>query len=130
MAKSAKAFAVGVGAALGLILLAAPGGWTGGTVLGADAQSPSMVTSDGVTLRSDAVTLPDDTRVFAGANADAVNANCLTCHSAGMVLTQPSLTRSEWQGEVEKMIKTYKAPVAEADVPAIVDYLADLDAGK
>jgi cytochrome c5 len=60
------------------------------------------------------------------AKADAINNNCLACHSAGMVLTQPVLSRAEWQSEVEKMRSTYKAPVEASDVPAIVDYLVAL----
>jgi len=47
-------------------------------------------------------------------------------HSAGMVLTQPHLSSADWQAEVEKMRNAYKAPIADADVPAIVDYLANL----
>jgi hypothetical protein len=41
-----------------------------------------------------------------------------------MVLNQPNLTRADWQQEVEKMRTLYKAPVDEADEPAIVAYLA------
>jgi hypothetical protein len=55
-----------------------------------------------------------------------VNNNCLVCHSAGMVLTQPRLPRAVWQAEVDKMRSTYKAPIAAEDVPAIVEYLAKL----
>ena len=40
-----------------------------------------------------------------------------------MVLNQPVLTRGAWQGVVEKMRETYKAPIAAPDVPAIVHYL-------
>ncbi len=58
-------------------------------------------------------------------NAQAITANCLACHSAGMVLTQPALTKAMWTGIVEKMIHAYKAPVSEADVAAIVDYLQE-----
>ena len=43
-----------------------------------------------------------------------------------MVLTQPKLPRTAWRAEVDKMRESYKAPVAAADVPAIVDYLANL----
>jgi hypothetical protein len=43
-----------------------------------------------------------------------------------MVLTQPRLSRSQWQAEVDKMRNTYKAPISATDVPAIVDYLANL----
>jgi hypothetical protein len=43
-----------------------------------------------------------------------------------MVLNQPEMSRTVWQGEVEKMIGTYKAPIAQGDVGPIVDYLANL----
>lgn len=68
--------------------------------------------------------LPDPGSTIPGAGADAINGNCLTCHSAGMVLNQPDLPRAAWQAEVEKMIRVYKAPISETDVAAIVDYLA------
>ena len=92
------------------------------------AAAPSTVVGNGVTLRSVSVDFPDPGRMFPGGDkANAVNNNCLACHSAGMVLTQPSMSRAAWQDEVNKMRETYKAPVAEADVPAIVDYLAGLN---
>jgi hypothetical protein len=87
----------------------------------------STVTGGGVTLHSVNVEFPDPGRMFPGDNkAEAINNNCLACHSAGMVLTQPALSRAEWQSEVEKMRSTYKAPIEESDVPAIVDYLVVL----
>jgi hypothetical protein len=61
-----------------------------------------------------------------GDKAEAINNNCLACHSAGMVLTQPHLSRAEWQSEVDKMRNIYKAPIAAEDVVEIVDYLAGL----
>jgi hypothetical protein len=89
--------------------------------------APSTVAGGGVTLHSVNVNFPDPGRMFPGdAKADAINNNCLACHSAGMVLTQPALSRAEWQSEVQKMRSTYKAPVEESDVPAIVDYLVAL----
>jgi len=75
-------------------------------------------------LKSVNVDLPQSDRMFAGQGADALNNNCLACHSAGMVLNQPSLTKAAWQAEVSKMIQIYKAPIAAADAAAIVDYLA------
>jgi hypothetical protein len=90
------------------------------------AAATTSVSGQGVTLSSITVDLPDPGRLFpGGAAADAINNNCLACHSAGMVLTQPSLSRDQWQAEVDKMRNTYKAPVAPQDVAAIVDYLAD-----
>lgn len=93
------------------------------------AAPPSSVAAGGVTLRSVSVEFPDPGRPFPGA-ADAVNNNCLACHSAGMVLTQPHLSRADWQAEVDKMRNAFKAPVADADVPKIVDYLVDMNVGN
>ena len=78
-------------------------------------------------LKSVTVDLPTGDRMFTGAGADAVNNNCLACHSAGMVLNQPALTRAAWQAEVHKMITVYKAPIDDADVPAILAYLVRID---
>jgi cytochrome c5 len=75
-------------------------------------------------LKSVSVDFPQSDRMFAGQGADALNNNCLACHSAGMVLNQPALTKAAWQAEVNKMIQIYKAPIAAADAAAIVDYLA------
>ena len=75
-------------------------------------------------LKSLSVDFPQSDRMFTGQGADALNNNCLACHSAGMVLNQPALTKAAWQAEVNKMIQIYKAPIAAADVTAIVDYLA------
>lgn len=94
---------------------------------GPAASAPTVAAGGDMTLRSVNIDLPDSGRTFpGGAKADAINNNCLACHSAGMVLTQPTLPRTTWQGEVDKMRETYKAPVVAADVPAIVDYLANL----
>jgi mono/diheme cytochrome c family protein len=69
------------------------------------------------------VDLPADDAQFPGPGADAINNNCLACHSADMVLNQPAFPRATWEAEVHKMINTYKAPVDPKDVDAIVDYL-------
>jgi mono/diheme cytochrome c family protein len=82
-------------------------------------------------LKSTTVDLPDGDRTFPpGPGADALNNNCLACHSAGMVLNQPAFPRVAWAAEVNKMITVYRAPVAAKDVDAIVDYLAALRSGK
>jgi cytochrome c5 len=82
---------------------------------------------DRLALKSESVDLPDSDRTFPdGPGAEAVNDNCLACHSAGMVLTQPALSAAEWRAIVEKMRTTYKAPVDPGDVDKIVGYLAKL----
>jgi hypothetical protein len=77
------------------------------------------------------IDLPDSDRMFPdGPGSDAINNNCLACHSADMVLNQPALSKQAWAAEVAKMINAYKAPVAPEDVGAIVDYIAGLKGAK
>jgi cytochrome c553 len=133
MAISAHAIARSAVAAVGVILLAiaTQAGWTGQSALAEEAPpvapAPSIVAGSGVVLHSVGVNFPHSDRTFpGGAGADAINNDCLICHSAGMVLDQASLSRAAWQDEVEKMRNTYKAPFAAEDIPRIVDYLANL----
>ena len=126
---SAVVYAAAIAAGVGLFATMPP--WRQGSALAAaaaaePAPAPSIVSVNGVTLRSVNVDIPNRDREFAGPGSDVINNNCLACHSAGMVLTQPRLPRAVWQAEVEKMRNTYKAPVEAEDVPAIVDYLANL----
>jgi cytochrome c5 len=95
----------------------------------ADAPA-ATVTAAGISLHSVSADLPiGDVTFPGGAAADVMANNCTACHSAGMVLTQPALSRADWEGEVAKMRSIYKAPVATEDVPAIVAYLAALNPG-
>jgi sulfite dehydrogenase (cytochrome) subunit B len=72
--------------------------------------------------------LPDETAAFKpGPNLEVVQNNCTACHSADYVNTQPrgeKFKKDFWQAEVTKMIKVYGAPIDDADVSKIVDYLA------
>src|SRR5882757_6012001 len=73
------------------------------------------------------IDLPDSDKMFpAGPGSDAINNNCLACHSADMVLNQPGLSKQAWAAEVNKMINNYKAPIAPEDVGTIVEYLTAL----
>jgi mono/diheme cytochrome c family protein len=73
-------------------------------------------------------TLPDETAAFKpGPNLEVVRNNCTACHSADYVSTQPrgpKFKKDFWQAEVTKMIKVYGAPIDDADIGKIVDYLA------
>jgi sulfite dehydrogenase (cytochrome) subunit B len=72
-------------------------------------------------------TLPEETSSFKpGSNVEVVKNNCTACHSADYVQTQPrgpKFSKDFWQAEVTKMIKVYGAPIDDADVGKIVDYL-------
>jgi len=70
---------------------------------------------------------PDEVAAFKpGPNLEVVQGNCSACHSADYVNTQPPMKDKKdfWQAEVTKMIKVYGAPIDDADVGKIVDYLA------
>ena len=83
--------------------------------------------ADKLTLKSVNVDLPAGDRMFPdGPGADAANENCLACHSAGMVLNQPALPKAAWEAEVAKMRNTYKAPIDDKDVDAILQYLISI----
>ena len=72
-------------------------------------------------------TLPEETAAFKpGPNLETVQNNCTACHSADYINTQPrgdKFRKDFWQAEVTKMIKLYGAPIDDADVGKIVDYL-------
>jgi sulfite dehydrogenase (cytochrome) subunit B len=72
--------------------------------------------------------LPNETAAFKpGPNLETVQNNCTACHSADYIRTQPrgpKFKQDFWKAEVTKMIKVYGAPIDEADVSKIVDYLA------
>jgi hypothetical protein len=99
-------------------------------VLCALSMAPVARAASSIELKPVKIDLPDSDRMFGGPGADAINNNCLACHSAGMVLNQPELSRQAWAAEVNKMISTYKAPVAPEDVSAIVDYLDRVKGAK
>lgn len=71
--------------------------------------------------------IPDEVAAFKpGPNLEVVQGNCGACHSADYIRMQPPMKdkKAFWQAEVTKMIKVYGAPIDDADVGKIVDYLA------
>ncbi|AJG24306.1 c-type cytochrome [Cupriavidus basilensis] len=73
------------------------------------------------------ITLPPETARYTPSDLPGfrlVQQNCMTCHSAQYVLTQPpSSPRGYWEATVKKMKKPFGAPFADEDIPAMVDYL-------
>jgi len=48
---------------------------------------------------------------------------CSSCHTPRYITMQPPLPAATWDAEVQKMIKTYGAPIADADAQKIIHYL-------
>jgi mono/diheme cytochrome c family protein len=70
------------------------------------------------------ITLPPETAAFKpGAGAEFAIGQCLVCHSAHYVSTQPVLPRAFWKASVEKMQKKYGAPIPDDQIAPLVEYL-------
>jgi mono/diheme cytochrome c family protein len=55
---------------------------------------------------------------------DKVESNCSGCHSLDYVpMNSAFLNAAGWDAEVAKMINAFGAPIDQADVKAIADYL-------
>lgn len=73
------------------------------------------------------VELPAGDETFPpGVGAIIATSQCLICHSAGMVLQQPPLTKDEWRAEIAKMRSAYGAPIPEDQIDALSEYLKNI----
>src|SRR5437762_4097460 len=70
------------------------------------------------------IQLPPETGAFKqDTGAEIANGQCLICHSVEYVTMQPPLGRVFWKGSVQKMQQKYGAPISDAQVEPLVDYL-------
>ena len=76
--------------------------------------------SNSIRLPPDGVQLkPSGLPGYAKARAD-----CVACHSAEYMQYQPpTAPRTYWEAMVKRMKQEFNAPLNDADLPAIVDYL-------
>lgn len=58
-----------------------------------------------------------------GKGFDAVQTNCLMCHSFGYIINQGRQSRKFWRAKVDKMIVHFKAPIDEKSAKIVTDYL-------
>ncbi len=59
-----------------------------------------------------------------GEGKATVNIYCIMCHSLDYITMQPDFSRAQWAGTVNKMIKTFGAPVNDENAKIIINYLA------
>jgi len=70
------------------------------------------------------IQLPPEVNVFKqDVGAELANAQCLICHSVEYISLQPPMTRAFWKSSVQKMQQKYGAPISDAQVEPLVDYL-------
>jgi sulfite dehydrogenase (cytochrome) subunit B len=72
------------------------------------------------------IEIPKETATLRpGPGAEVANGQCLICHSAEYITTQPrDKPLAFWKAEVEKMKKVYGAPIPDDQIDLIADYLA------
>ncbi len=49
---------------------------------------------------------------------------CIMCHSLDYITMQPAFPRAQWTATVNKMIKTFGAPIKDEEAKIIINYLA------
>lgn len=54
---------------------------------------------------------------------DETESFCAICHSTRYIIMQPPLPAPTWEAEVNKMIKTFGAPIPEPTAKKIISYL-------
>jgi len=95
------------------------------------AATATSGSGNGFTLASLSVDLPASNREFPPRpGVEAAEANCTACHSPGMILNQPALSRATWETAVHKMVAVCKAPVSDEDARTIVAYLDSIKGAK
>ena len=105
-------------------LLAGALALAGALTIAAFAQTPTPKPVPKKTPAAVTVAFPPPVYDFKdGPNVGTVRANCLVCHGAEYIYVQPPFTAAVWTAEVNKMRNAYKANIADADIPLIVDYL-------
>ena len=88
----------------------------------------ALLLASGGTLHAKSIVLPPDGVQMTPSNLPGyakARAECVQCHSAEYMLMQPpTAPRGYWDAMVHRMKAVFKAPIDDADMPAIIDYLA------
>jgi len=54
---------------------------------------------------------------------DALQTNCMMCHSFGYILNQGNQSHKFWEDKVNKMIHAFKAPISKEEAKKVTEYL-------
>src|SRR4051812_4219686 len=58
-----------------------------------------------------------------GPGRETVTVTCVICHTTRYITIQPRFSRVAWTAEVDKMRKTFGAPLTDAQAAEVVNYL-------
>jgi mono/diheme cytochrome c family protein len=110
--------------AAAILVMASGFAWWSSAKAGAPPGKKDETTRQWTIVR---VELPASDETFPpGVGADIATSQCLICHSAGMVLRQPPLTKDEWRAEIMKMRSAYGAPLPDDQVDGLSEYLKSI----
>ena len=80
--------------------------------------------NDSVIAEPVRIVLPAETASFrVGPDAEMAMAQCLQCHSAEYITTQPPLGRDAWMASIQKMRAKYGASISPEAESALLEYL-------
>lgn len=96
---------------------------------GQNASTPQPEQAFAFTAAS--IQLPtDEPALPAGPSGERITNTCTACHSPDFLMAQPPLKPEVWKTEVAKMRTVYHASIDEADDPALVAALVDLQSKR
>jgi sulfite dehydrogenase len=82
---------------------------------------PQLVAAKSITLPADGIAWRESPLP----GYQKVTQQCMTCHSAHYAEYQATSTpRAYWEAQVKRMKAVFNAPVPDADIPLITDYLS------
>jgi mono/diheme cytochrome c family protein len=114
-----------VTSAVAIIVTASGVAWWRSANAGSPAGKPGVASLPWPIVR---VELPAGDETFPpGDGAAVASSQCLICHSAGMVLQQPPLTKDQWRAEIVKMRSAYGAPIPEDQDDELSEYLKTIN---
>jgi mono/diheme cytochrome c family protein len=114
-----------VTSAVAILVMATGAAWWSSAKAGSPSSKKDVASRQWAIVK---VELPAGDEIFPpGVGADIATSQCLICHSAGMVLQQPPLTKSEWRAEILKMRSAYGAPVPDDQVDGLLEYLVSIN---
>jgi cytochrome c5 len=64
-----------------------------------------------------------ETYIDVAKGEETFKASCLTCHSLRYIQMQPAFPQATWEKIVNKMIKSFGAPIPDSSAKVIVNYL-------
>jgi cytochrome c5 len=87
-------------------------------------ESPARAAADDEEKSIQLPSIPGDLPEAKGLTT--VNAACVICHSTRYISMQPQLPRKTWAATVDKMRKTFGAPMSDEQAAEVVEYLVTI----